>query len=54
MWQVYLEMKEYATALAYCRTPMQRDQVYLAQVILVFMGFNTYGVLYNGDISLGH
>ncbi|XP_042450778.1 vacuolar sorting protein 18-like [Zingiber officinale] len=36
MWQVYLEMKEYATALAYCRTPIQRDQVYLAQADAAF------------------
>lgn len=33
MWQFYLDMKEYATALAYCRNPIQRDQVYLVQVI---------------------
>lgn len=32
MWQVYLEMKEYVTALANCRNPLQRDQVYLLQV----------------------
>lgn len=32
MWQVYLDMKEYAAALAHCRDPVQRDQVYLVQV----------------------
>jgi hypothetical protein len=33
MWKVYLDMKEYAAALANCRDPLQRDQVYLLQVI---------------------
>jgi len=33
MWQVYLDMKEYAAALAHCRNPFQRDQVYLVQVM---------------------
>lgn len=33
MWKVYLDMKEYAAALANCRDPLQRDQVYLMQVI---------------------
>ncbi|KAF8369980.1 hypothetical protein HHK36_031993 [Tetracentron sinense] len=33
MWQVYLDMKEYAAALAHCRDPFQRDQVYLVQVM---------------------
>lgn len=32
MWKVYLDMKEYAAALANCRDPFQRDQVYLVQV----------------------
>lgn len=32
MWKVYLDMKEYAAALANCRDALQRDQVYLAQV----------------------
>ncbi|CAB4274359.1 unnamed protein product [Prunus armeniaca] len=31
MWKVYLDMKEYAAALANCRDPLQRDQVYLVQ-----------------------
>ncbi|XP_027343327.1 vacuolar sorting protein 18 isoform X2 [Abrus precatorius] len=31
MWKVYLDMKEYAAALANCRDPFQRDQVYLAE-----------------------
>ena len=33
MWKVYLDLKEYAAALANCRDPFQRDQVYLAQVM---------------------
>lgn len=33
MWKVYLDMKEYAAALANCRDALQRDQVYLAQVM---------------------
>ncbi|XP_043689098.1 vacuolar sorting protein 18 isoform X2 [Telopea speciosissima] len=31
MWRVYLDMNEYAAALAHCRDPFQRDQVYLVQ-----------------------
>jgi hypothetical protein len=33
MWKVYLDMKEYAAALANCRDPLQRAQVYLLQVM---------------------
>lgn len=33
MWKVYLDLKDYAAALANCRDPLQRDQVYLAQVM---------------------
>lgn len=33
MWKVYLDMKEYTAALANCRDSLQRDQVYLAQVL---------------------
>lgn len=33
MWKVYLDMKEYAAALANTRDPLQRDQVYLVQVL---------------------
>jgi hypothetical protein len=33
MWKVYLDLKVYAAALANCRDPLQRDQVYLVQVI---------------------
>lgn len=33
MWKVYLDMKEYAAALANSRDPLQRDQVYLVQVL---------------------
>uniref|UniRef100_A0A1D1YN30 Vacuolar protein sorting-associated protein 18 n=1 Tax=Anthurium amnicola TaxID=1678845 RepID=A0A1D1YN30_9ARAE len=36
MWQVYLDMKEYATALASCRNSIQRDQVYLVQAESAF------------------
>ncbi|KAI9075328.1 hypothetical protein K1719_042733 [Acacia pycnantha] len=36
MWKVYLDMKEYATALANCRDPLQRDQVYLVQAEAAF------------------
>uniref|UniRef100_A0A0E0LRV6 RING-type domain-containing protein n=1 Tax=Oryza punctata TaxID=4537 RepID=A0A0E0LRV6_ORYPU len=36
MWQVYLDMKEYATALSYCRNSFQRDQVYLVQADTAF------------------
>ncbi|KAK4437266.1 Vacuolar sorting protein 18 [Sesamum alatum] len=31
MWKVYLDLKEYAAALANCRDALQRDQVYLVQ-----------------------
>lgn len=33
MWKVYLDMNEYTAALANCRDPFQRDQVYLVQVL---------------------
>ncbi|KAF2283472.1 hypothetical protein GH714_008618 [Hevea brasiliensis] len=36
MWKVYLDMKEYAAALANCRDPLQRDQVYLLQADAAF------------------
>ncbi|TQD78889.1 hypothetical protein C1H46_035547 [Malus baccata] len=36
MWKVYLDMKEYAAALANCRDPLQRDQVYLVQAEAAF------------------
>ncbi|KAJ4977061.1 hypothetical protein NE237_002167 [Protea cynaroides] len=36
MWRVYLDMNEYATALAHCRDPFQRDQVYLVQAEAAF------------------
>lgn len=36
MWKVYLNMKEYAAALANCRDPFQRDQVYLVQAEAAF------------------
>ncbi|GAB2262904.1 hypothetical protein Droror1_Dr00003901 [Drosera rotundifolia] len=36
MWKVYLDMKEYAAALANCRNALQRDQVYLAQAESAF------------------
>ncbi|CAI5946602.1 unnamed protein product [Closterium sp. NIES-65] len=31
MWQVYLDRHDYAMALSFCRTPLQRDRVYAAQ-----------------------
>eukprot|EP01018_Ginkgo_biloba_P010354 Gb_14455 [translate_table: standard] len=36
MWQVYLEMKEYAAALEHCRNAFQRDQVYSVQAESAF------------------
>ncbi|KAB2095155.1 hypothetical protein ERO13_A01G015400v2 [Gossypium hirsutum] len=36
MWKVYLDMKEYAAALANSRDPLQRDQVYLVQAEAAF------------------
>ncbi|KAG6661371.1 hypothetical protein I3843_03G164800 [Carya illinoinensis] len=36
MWKVYLDMKEYAAALANCRDALQRDQVYLVQAEAAF------------------
>lgn len=36
MWKVHLNLKEYAQALANCRDPFQRDQVYLEQAETAF------------------
>ncbi|KAK8648084.1 hypothetical protein V6N13_128846 [Hibiscus sabdariffa] len=36
MWKVYLDMKDYAAALANSRDPLQRDQVYLVQAEAAF------------------
>ncbi|KAL8160474.1 hypothetical protein V2J09_002011 [Rumex salicifolius] len=36
MWKVYLDMKDYAAALANCRNALQRDEVYLAQAEAAF------------------
>ncbi|MFS7971208.1 putative transcription factor C2H2 family [Helianthus anomalus] len=36
MWKVYLDLKEYAAALANCSDPYQRDQVYLEQAEAAF------------------
>nr|ATA62870.1 putative zinc ion binding protein [Hesperocyparis bakeri] len=36
MWQVYLDMKEYAAALEHCRNTFQRDQVYSVQAEAAF------------------
>ncbi|KAG7654035.1 Clathrin heavy chain/VPS 7-fold repeat [Arabidopsis suecica] len=36
MWKVYLDLKVYAAALANCRDPLQRDQVYLVQAEAAF------------------
>ncbi|XP_042039227.1 vacuolar sorting protein 18-like isoform X1 [Salvia splendens] len=38
MWKVYLDLKEYAAALANCRDALQRDQVYLVQAEDAFIG----------------
>jgi hypothetical protein len=54
MWKVYLDMKEYAAALANCRDPFQRDQVYLVQVTFIciyrdliwFVGQHKFKVLF--------
>ncbi|XP_057954513.1 vacuolar sorting protein 18 [Malania oleifera] len=40
MWKVYLDMDEYAAALANCRDPLQRDQVYLVQAEAAFASKN--------------
>ncbi|KAG0503649.1 hypothetical protein HPP92_003721 [Vanilla planifolia] len=42
MWKVYLDMKEYATALAYCRSQLERDQVYLMQAGAAFSAKDYY------------
>ncbi|WZZ80191.1 hypothetical protein YC2023_100763 [Brassica napus] len=36
MWKVHLDLKDYAAALANCRDPLQRDQVYLVQAEAAF------------------
>jgi hypothetical protein len=36
MWKVYLNSKDYTSALANCRNPLQRDQVYLEQAEAAF------------------
>lgn len=36
MWKVYLDLMEYAEALANCRNALQRDQVYLGQAEAAF------------------
>ena len=33
MWQVYLDMKEYAASLEHCRSTFQKDQVYTVQAV---------------------
>ncbi|PKA62970.1 hypothetical protein AXF42_Ash007766 [Apostasia shenzhenica] len=42
MWKVYLDMKEFAAALAHCRSPLQRDQVYLIQADAAFSAKDFY------------
>lgn len=37
MWQVYLDAKDYAAALAHCRDLLQRDTVYAAQAEVAFL-----------------
>ena len=34
MWQVYLDVKDYAAALEHCRDTFQRDHIFAAQVII--------------------
>lgn len=41
MWKVYLDLKEYAAALANCRDALQRDQVYLVQVRRYLFGISS-------------
>lgn len=40
MWRVYLDKGDYAVALSNCRSPYQRDQVYLVQVTLCTFTLN--------------
>ncbi|KAL6659392.1 hypothetical protein ACP70R_003432 [Stipagrostis hirtigluma subsp. patula] len=42
MWQVYLDMNDYAAALSHCRNPFQRDQVYLVQADAAFAAKEYY------------
>ncbi|KAK8969414.1 hypothetical protein KSP40_PGU010128 [Platanthera guangdongensis] len=42
MWKIYLDMKEYVAALAHCRSPIQRDQVYLIQAEAAFSAKEYY------------
>ncbi|TVU43036.1 hypothetical protein EJB05_09469 [Eragrostis curvula] len=42
MWQVYLDMNDYAAALSHCRNPFQRDQVYRVQADAAFAAKEYY------------
>ncbi|GMH10466.1 hypothetical protein Nepgr_012307 [Nepenthes gracilis] len=42
MWKIYLDMEDYAAALANCRTALQGDPIYLAQAEATFFGKNFY------------
>ncbi|GJN39532.1 hypothetical protein PR202_gb28657 [Eleusine coracana subsp. coracana] len=42
MWQVYLDMNNYAAALSHCRNPFQKDQVYLVQADAAFAAKEFY------------
>ncbi|KAJ3688031.1 hypothetical protein LUZ61_017195 [Rhynchospora tenuis] len=42
MWRVYLDRGDYAVALSNCRSPYQRDQVYLVQADAAFAMKNYY------------
>lgn len=44
MWRVYLDRGDYAVALSNCRSPYQRDQVYLVQVPLCTFTVNIISV----------
>lgn len=54
MWKVYLDLKEYAAALANCRDALQRDQVYLVQVAAdldLFFSPGIYAAILSPKIS---
>ncbi|KAJ3693670.1 hypothetical protein LUZ60_009150 [Juncus effusus] len=42
MWKVYLDMGDYAVALSNCRSPYQRDHVYLVQADAAFTAKDYY------------
>lgn len=54
MWKVYLDMKEYAAALANCRDPLQRDQVYLLQVMFSSGYISRFQFLFKHPATCNH